>query len=230
MRSYGQYCPVAVAAEVLGERWTILILRELLLGARRFAEIDRGLPGISRALLAKRLDALVREGLVEKLGRGGGYVLTPAGAALRGPIDALGDWGAHYSFGDPRRDQVRPDLLMWWIKRFVRRERLPDRRVVVRFDLRGVRAGSYWLLFDHGEVELCKEPPGFESEAVVSADSIALHRVVAGRITLAQAMRQGSISVDGDASAVRGLPRWIGLSPFAGAVREAAGDQGSVIA
>lgn len=226
MQGYGQYCPVAIAAEVLGERWTILILRELLLGSRRFGEIERGLPGISRALLAKRLATLSGQGLVTKADASGGYALTEAGEALRGPIDALGDWAARSVFGDPRRDQVRPDLLMWWMRRSVRREHVPQARFVVRFEMRGPKADSYWLLAERGEVELCIEPPTPVEDLVISGDATALHRVYAGRLSFAQALREGTITVQSAAGAPRPLPRWLGISRFAEAASEAVGRVG----
>src|SRR3954453_4231847 len=110
MRTYGQYCPVSLSAEVLGERWTMLILREMIGGAHRFNELERGLPGISRTLLAQRLRHLIRVGLVEAVpaagGRGNEYYLTPAGQELQPVLVAMGEWAVRWLFGEPRPDEL----------------------------------------------------------------------------------------------------------------------------
>ena len=113
MRTYAQYCPIVRAVEVLGDRWTLLIVRDMLIGASRFNELSRGLPGLSRALLSRRLRQLANAGLVSATGDG--YALTPAGLALRPLVFGLADWGARYAFGDPRADELDPEVLMWWM-------------------------------------------------------------------------------------------------------------------
>src|SRR5262245_27685893 len=131
MYLYGQYCPVARASEILADRWTPLIVRELLAGLRHFNELDRGLPGISRALLVERLRRLERMGIVERHARGEGraveYALTRAGRELQRVIDVLGGWGARWAFGDPRPAELDPIVLRWWMRRRVHRSRLPIR-------------------------------------------------------------------------------------------------------
>src|SRR5262245_42574302 len=148
MRSYGQYCPVARATEILADRWTPLIIRELLAGVSRFNEIERGLPGISRTLLAARLRGLTQAGVLERVATSNGraieYRLTPAGRDLQRVIDVVGEWGAHWAFGDPRADELDPGLLLWQMRRRVHLDRLPHRRVVAQFDLRGARRESQW--------------------------------------------------------------------------------------
>ncbi len=141
MEPYGQYCPIARGAEIFGDRWTPLIIRELLHDVYRFNDLERGLPGISRPLLAKRLRQLEQAGVVERRlaanGRWSEYHLTPGGHELRRVIESLGQWGARWAFGDPRKQERDPALLLWWIRRRINRHLLPPRRVVVRFDLRG---------------------------------------------------------------------------------------------
>ena len=140
MRSYGQYCPVAKASEVLGDRWTLLIVREMLGGASGFNELQRGLPGISRSVLTDRMRALERAEVIERRtgpkGRTLEYRLTPAGRDLQPVVQAIGEWGATWSITEPRPDELDPDLLIVWMARHVDRQRLPPNRTVVQFDFR----------------------------------------------------------------------------------------------
>ncbi len=225
MPTYGQYCPVAKAAEIVGERWTLLILRELLHGAHRFGEMQQGLPGISPSLLAKRLRDLERAGLIvvqsRQDGRNAGYRPTPAGEALTPAIMELGNWAARWNFGDPAKGELDPNVLMWFIRRFVRVEQLPRRRLVLRFDFRGARPGPRWLVVERGEVSVCLEDPGGTPDLEISADTATLHRVYAGRLAFAAALRDGSIELDGDRTLARSFAGWFGFSPFAPATREA---------
>src|SRR5438445_5613693 len=133
MRQYGQYCPVAKGAEMLGDRWTILIARELLFGPQRFTELERGLPGISRSVLTHRLHQLQARGIVVNAD-GSGYRLTEAGEELRPVLQAIGDWVAKWIIGDPSPAELDPELLVLWISRHVRRETLPPGRTVVEFE------------------------------------------------------------------------------------------------
>jgi DNA-binding HxlR family transcriptional regulator len=134
--TYGQFCPVALAAEIVAERWTPLILRELLNGSRQFNDLHRGLPRISRALLAQRLGHLERASLLQKRPAGGGheYHLTAAGQVLRPVIEALGTWGYTWAASKLREDHLDPGLLMWFLRRQLRAEQLPEQRTVVRFE------------------------------------------------------------------------------------------------
>ena len=146
VRGYGQYCPVAKAAEVLGDRWTLLIMRELIEGVERFNELERGLPGISRSLLAQRLRALESSGLIDRRVDGDGrpsYRLTAAGRSAEGPIMALGEWAARTLMEPvPEPRELDPSLLMWWIHRHVRRDGLPAGRTVLRVDFTGPKRAT----------------------------------------------------------------------------------------
>jgi DNA-binding HxlR family transcriptional regulator len=139
MYESGQYCPIARASEILADRWTPLIVRELLAGVRHFDELDRGLPGISRALLAERLRRLEQSGVVVRRAGTAGHVteyrLTPAGEELQRVSDVVGEWGARWVFGDPRPDELDPVVLLWWMRRRVHQDRLPAPRVVIEFRL-----------------------------------------------------------------------------------------------
>lgn len=140
MRSHAQYCPVAKATEILGDRWTLPIVREMLGGASGFNELQRGLPGISRSVLTDRMRALERAEVIERRtgpqGRALEYRLTPAGRDLQPVVQAIGEWGATWSFTEPRADELDPSLLIVWMARHVEYQRLPPNRTVVQFDFR----------------------------------------------------------------------------------------------
>src|SRR5262245_27495708 len=137
MRNYAQYCPVAKATEILGDRWTLLIVRDMLGGASGFNEIQRGLPGISRSVLTDRMRALERAEVIKRRtgpnGRTLGYQLTAAGRDLTPVLQAIGEWGVTWSFTEPRVEERDPDLLIVWMARHVDRQQLPSNRTVVQF-------------------------------------------------------------------------------------------------
>ena len=219
MTRYGQFCPVAKAAEIFAERWTPLILRELLCGSHRFNELERGLPKISRSLLSQRLRYLEDVGLVERRptvgARAAEYHLTEAGRDLYDVIVRLGEW-SHRWF-DPLIDEadLDPSLLMWDMQRRLNLDRLPDRRVVVQVDFLGACRESRWLLLEPGAPSVCWDPPGFDVDLVVRADTLALHRVWLGHLRFADALRGGLIELDGPRELVRAFPDWLALSLFA---------------
>lgn len=219
MRSYQQFCPVAKASEIFAERWTPLILRELLMGSHRFSELEWGLPGIPRSLLVKRLRSLERAGLIEHRvlnGRASEYHLTPAGEELRAVIEQLGQWGQRWVNRDIGPTDIDPGLLMWDMRRRINIDRLPSRRIVVQFDFRGARRRSYWLVMDRGEVSVCLEDPGFDIDLQVTTDTLALHRVWIGRLAMSEALRRGVVQVEGPPDLARQFPGWLALSSFAG--------------
>ncbi|CAN5499089.1 winged helix-turn-helix transcriptional regulator [soil metagenome] len=229
MRSYGQYCPLAKSAEILGDRWTLLILRELIMGSDRFNDIERGLPRISRTLLSGRLQALERAGLVEKrtdvAPRATSYHLSPAGEDLVPVVVGLGEWGARWAFGEPERDELDPILLLWWMRGRVNHDALPLRRTVVRFDFRGAQRARYWLVLEPGDASVCLQDPGFDADLIVNADLAAIHEVWFGRRSLAEAVAARTVCFDGPRALQRGFGRWFALSPLAGAVRAATRDR-----
>ena len=227
MRAYGQYCPVAKAAEVLGDRWTLLIVRDLMgVRERHFNDLARGLPGISRSLLAQRLQQLEREGIVERHAGGKGrvteYQLTVAGQEIQQIIGAMLEWGAQWAFGEPDETDLDPVLLLWWIRRGTRLDRLPPQRTVVQFDFQGARTGTYWLLMEPSDVSVCLKHPGFDIDLLVTADIAALYQVWLGRMSFAEALRDKSVRVDGLPALERAFPTWFAWSPAADAVRKAA--------
>jgi DNA-binding HxlR family transcriptional regulator len=220
---YGQFCPVAVAAEVFAERWTPVILRELVLGSRRFNEIQRGVPRISRALLVKRLRDLQGHGVIASIG--GEYRLTEAGQELGEIVVQLGRWGQRWTT-PVEREKLDAALLMWDMRRRVAVDRMPERRIVVRFDFRGVpathkRPRTYWLVIERPQVDLCIIEPGFEVDLYVDADLAALSRVWLGDIPIRQAMREGAVRLSGERQLVREFPSWLLLSTLAAVPRPA---------
>jgi DNA-binding HxlR family transcriptional regulator len=223
---YGQYCPVTTASEVLADRWTLLILREMVLGSTRFNDIERGLPGISRTLLAQRLRHLERKQVLElrpaRSGRGHEYHLTPAGRDLEPIIIALGEWAVRWMFAEPQQTDVDPTTLTWWMHLRVDQSQLPDRRVVVEFDYRGPGRTVLWILLDRGQPSVCTKHPGFDSDIVVTTDVLSLQRVFSGIETLATAQRDGSVVIDGPPSLTRAFGQWFTWSPFASVTRAAA--------
>jgi DNA-binding HxlR family transcriptional regulator len=225
MRDYGQYCPVALASEVLADRWTPLIVRELVLGSRRFNDIDRGLPGISRTLLKQRLNHLERKGVLElvPVARGHEYQLTPAGRDLEGVIMAIGEWAVRWMFSEPQPREVDPVTLTWWMSRRVDADKLPGQRVTVEFEYLGEDPTRIWLILDRQEASVCTDHPGFASDVIVTTVPVDLMRVFSGIISLAQATADGTVALTGPPRLLRALPTWFLWSPFAPAVRERIG-------
>ena len=222
--NYGQYCPVAKATEVLGERWTLLIVRDLMFGAHRFNDLYAGLPGISRTLLAGRLRHLEHEGLIERRTSNGRpeYWLTALGLDLQPAVMALGEWAVRNYGRDPHRDELDAAVLLLWIERMLHRDALPPGRFVARFDFRGERKHPrLWLVSENGVPKACYEDPRFDVDLAVSSDVRTLHRVFAGRLALSAALRDGSIALEGASEQRRAFTRWFGFSPLAPAMREA---------
>jgi DNA-binding HxlR family transcriptional regulator len=217
---YGQYCPVTRAVEVLAERWTLLIVRDLLVGATRFNELARCNPGLSRSLLSKRLRQLERAGVVDHVGDE--YLLTPAGEDLRPVVFGLGAWGAQWQFGDPREQELDPQLLMWWVHGRIDFARLPDGRLLLEFRFPDV-ADRFWVLRDEAGPSLCTFDPGFEVDATVEGDLPVLYQVWLGRLPLAAVLRDGRVRIDGRREVVRHLPGALQLSPVAEIVASSAG-------
>ncbi|MFI6099432.1 winged helix-turn-helix transcriptional regulator [Lentzea sp. NPDC051213] len=217
MRTYAQYCPIVRAVEVLGDRWTLLIVRDMLIGASRFNELSRGLPGLSRALLSRRLRQLANAGLVTRTGDG--YTLTSAGQALRPLVFGLADWGARYAFGDPRADELDPEVLMWWMHGRIDTGTL-SRRANIEIRVSD-RRRVFWLVLEPGDASVCYTDPGLEVDAVLASDIATLYRMWEGEFELLDAVRAGTIELTGPRWVVRGLPEWLKLSPVAEYVRAA---------
>lgn len=223
MFNYGQYCPVAMATEILGDRWTLLIVRELLSGVCHFNEIERGLPGISRGLLAERLRRLEQAGVLEKTVQADRrqrttYRLTQAGRELKGVIHALLLWGARWAFDEPRPEDLDPVLLMWWMRGRVRVENLPPDRVVAQFDFTGPQAETYWLVLSREDVSICLTPPGFPVDMVLTGHLRVFFKLWVGRLSYGEALHDGALQVEAPPALARGFPTWFAYSLAADAV------------
>jgi DNA-binding HxlR family transcriptional regulator len=221
-RGYGQFCPVAIAAQVLAERWTPLLVRELLLGSVRFNDLQRGVPRMSSALLARRLRELEFAGVVQRRpGANGGpeYHLTPAGRELFPIVEGMGLWAQRWMRHDLTGPaNLDPDLLMWDIRRTVTsRFRPGGRRFVAEFLLAGAlpRRRRWWLVFEPDAVDLCYRDPGFEVDLVVEASPRVLTQVWLGHISIDHALREDRLRLDGSRRDVAAFRSWFVLSSFA---------------
>jgi DNA-binding HxlR family transcriptional regulator len=224
MSGYGQFCPVAKASEVLAERWTPLVLRELLCGSHRFSDLCRGVPLMSRSLLAKRLKELERAGVVERRRVSGReaaeYYLTPAGEELRPLIDGLGAWGQRWILFDIDEKDLDPSLLMWDIRRSLKPEALPENRVVIRFEFADVQGPRrrWWLLAGGDDCDICMTDPGFDVDLFVTVSLRNLTRYWLGQSGWRELLA-GGLEMQGPRWAQRSLPQWLGQSGFAGVER-----------
>jgi DNA-binding HxlR family transcriptional regulator len=216
VRTYGQYCPIARASEILGMRWTPIIVRNLLLGCETFCEIRDGAPGIPRTLLSQRLSLLEHYGLVERRpnsrGRGWRYRLTDSGRELQDVLDALGVWGSRWLEVAP--EHLDAHTVLWSLCRLTDAATLPGRRLVIRFDLRDGPTRRFWVVLEPPENEVCVKPPGYDEDLVVTTSSEWLAKWHMGRISLGQAMHDGLMTVEGPSDLVGVLSR-LGLSRYA---------------
>ena len=208
MRSYKEFCPIARASEIVAERWTPLVIRNLLYGCTTFSDIARGVPAMSRSLLIKRLKELQRAGVVTKA-PDGSYELTEAGADLADVIEALRAWGDRWL--EMTTEHTDPGFVLWsWTRHFIAADRLPERRVLVEFSFPDESPTNrrYWLLAEHGSVELCYSHPGGQPDVFVTARSDAFTQWHVGALPWGRALSDGSIQVAGPQRLARGLPMW----------------------
>jgi DNA-binding HxlR family transcriptional regulator len=217
MKSYGQFCSVARALDLLGERWTLLVVRELLCGGRTFGDVRRGVPRISRTMLAARLRELVDAGVVER--HGGepvpGYQLTEAGRELLSVIRELGTWGQKWLPRTLAEDELDMDALIWDMRRQVNIEQLPHRPTVLRIEATDLRKSApRWLLLRTSEVSLCSTNPGFPESLTVRADRRTLIGWWRGDLSYAEARRQG-LQLEGSPELIRAFPSWFRRYLFA---------------
>ena len=234
MARFGQYCPLAVAIETVGDRWSMLIVRDLLHGPRGFNELHRCLPRISRTVLAQRLRHLETVGIVHRSNRGAGkvveYTLTPAGRDLDGPLLALGEWSVRWTFGDPSADQLDPATLAFRMSEQVQLDRLPPGRTVVEVRTAEPAARNWLVLSPHGATA-CRIDPGDEPDLVVRGRTSDLQRWFIGREPFVGAVARGAISLDGGRALADAFPGWFRpATPWhdlIGAVARGQGDDGS---
>lgn len=217
MRGYGQFCPIARSSELLAERWTPIIVRNLLNGCRTFNEIRQGAPGISTALLAQRLDRLERCGVLVRVvkprGRGATYELTQMGQALRPVCDALGQWGARWLEIEPRH--LDPAYILWATLKLVDLDQIPDGTTTVRFQLTDHPTPAYWMLLRKPQPELCSRSSGYVEDLVCETDSRTLIELHLRRTSFPAAVGSGRLTLHGPPSLAREFTHWFKTSPFA---------------
>jgi DNA-binding HxlR family transcriptional regulator len=219
VRTYGQFCPVARTSELIAERWTPIIIRNLLVGCRTFTEIRQGAPGISTALLAQRLDALERHGIVESRPGTSGrktYELTEKGRELDAVCAAMGHWGARWLEIEPHH--LDPAYVLWVTTKLVDADRLPDHTVVVRFDLVDRPEQRYWLILRRPLPELCTRGLGYVEDVVATTDTRCLVDIHLTRTTWLDAIRSRRLALAGPAGLTRAFTTWVRPSPFAASV------------
>ncbi|EWT01068.1 transcriptional regulator [Intrasporangium oryzae NRRL B-24470] len=222
----GQYCPVSRTLDVVGERWTLLIVRDLLVGTTRFNDLARGLPGLSRSLLTKRLRHLERCGVVERAGSH--YVLTPAGRALEPIVFGMAQWGAEWVFGEPQPEELDAQLLVWWMHTRVDTSGLVGERHVLHLRFAD-DPRRFWILVDHGVPSVCMADPGFPVDLTIRSDVASLYAVWLGHLPLSTALRSGRVLLDGPRAVTGRISEMLRLSPvssFVTAAQEARGAMG----
>ena len=216
MTVYGQFCPVSKAAEILFEKWTVLILRELLMGTTRFNDFQRAISRISPTLLTKRLKALEENGVIMRKQvsgqRGYEYRLTPAGKELEPLMENIAVWGMRWARGRMSDDELDVELLMREVQRRIQTKNLPDGETVICFvftDLKKHR--SWWIWIDGNEVDLCTEDPGKDVDLYISSNVRTMVEAWQGDIDLIKALASGAIKAHGDRNLIKTIPDWIGL-------------------
>lgn len=222
-RSYNQFCPVAMAAEVLCSRWTVVLLRELLAGSTRFNDLRRGLPRMSPALLSQRLKELEETGIVERRPVAGEpgiheYALTEAGRELQPLVESFGKWGQRWIPSKLSLEQLDAQLLMWDMRRGLKFDPPPPRRQVIQFQYPDApkRERSWWLILepDH-PVDLCNVDPGHDVDLYVTSPLKTMTAIWMGLETVREARANDSLILTGDRDLIDTMERWLGLSPFA---------------
>lgn len=219
--SYGQFCPVAMAAEVFCTRWTALVLREVLCGSTRFNDIRRGVPRMSPTLLSKRLKELKKAGIIytrpSKLSGGVDYVLTSAGEDLRPLVMSLGEWGQRWVESSLSLKNLDPSLLMWDMRRHLDPTPLPEKRCTIHFEYPELETArrNWWLVIEDGSVDLCLVDPGHEIDLSVTGSLHAMTAIWMGLSTVEKEVDARTLDLAGDPAMARSMQTWLGLSPFA---------------
>ena len=213
MKSFGQFCPLAQATQLLCERWTLLVVRELVAGSTRFNELRKGVPLMSPTLLSARLKQLVEAGVITRTGskNKGVYELTKAGRELTPIVQLLGAWGHRWVPTSLVVEDLDASLLMWDMRRSINREVFPDDRIVVQFEYADASKGAqnWWLVSEHGEIELCLNDPGIDVDIVIKSPLRTMTAVWTCQIEFDDAVRNGEIEVFGDSALTKNLSEWL---------------------
>lgn len=213
MKAYGQFCPLAQATQLLCERWTLLIIRELIAGSTRFNELQKGVPLMSPTLLSTRLKQLVRDGVITRTGRKGQYLyqLTDAGRELRPVVELLGAWGHRWARTSLEKDDLDAGLLMWDMRRSVDPSVFPQHRIVIQFNYPDAPRGAqeWWLVSENGAIDLCLDDPGYDIDVLITAPLATMTAVWTCQTSFNHAVKQGTIKVMGDPVLTGRLQDWI---------------------
>jgi DNA-binding HxlR family transcriptional regulator len=221
VKSYGQYCPIARTSELLAERWTPIIIRNLLSGCRTFGDLLDGAPGISRALLAQRLELLKEHGILTSESSGShrrrAYALTEKGRGLKTITDAMGAWGARWLELQPHDFDAA--YVLWATCRLAELEKVPSDGLVVRFELADRPKDRFWMLLRRPHAEICSTYPGQSEDLIVQTDSETLARWHLRQISYEEAAQAGRIRIEGPRSRQKAFLGCLRPSPFAGLER-----------
>ncbi|MEH6549341.1 MAG: helix-turn-helix domain-containing protein [Pseudomonadales bacterium] len=217
---YGQFCPIAKATELLGERWMLLILRELFLGSHRYSELQRGLSRISPSLLTKRLKQLEQAGIIVRKIRHGGsgheYYLTPAGKDLKPLMENLAVWGMRWARGQLRGEELDVEFLMWDVQRRVQTDKLPDGETILCFIFSDIeRYHSWWVIVRDDNVDLCTENPGLDVDLYIRSSLRTMVEVWEGDLPLQSALNNEKIAAQGNKQLAKTMSAWFGINPYA---------------
>jgi len=218
MKTYGQFCPLAQAAQLLCERWTLIIIRELIAGSTRFSELQKGVPLMSPTLLSTRLKQLLKAGVVELSGskRNHTYNLTAAGKELRPVIELLGAWGHRWARSDLNSGDLDAGLLMWDMRRSVDPSIFPRHRVVVQFEYPDAPKGAkdWWLVSENGEIDLCLNDHGYDVDILIKCSLKVMTKIWICEQSFGEAAKIGNVAIVGDPKLANNIEDWLRSSPL----------------
>lgn len=219
MRGYGQFCPIAKASEVLGERWTHLVIREIGVGSETFNDLRKGVPLMSPSLLSTRLKSLESAGVILRESDNGKvrYRLTKAGEELMPIILQLGTWGHRWVRSDLSDDDLDPGLLIWDMHRGLNTDYFTAERTVLRIEFTDMKSNKrfWWLVIRDGDVDVCVKDPGYDVDLVISSDLKTLTAVWMGDTTIMKALRENQVTVTGVTALRKNIAAWLGSSYYA---------------
>lgn len=219
MDKYCQFCPVAKAAEILCEKWVILVLRELMMGSTRFNDLRRGLPKISPTILSRRLKTLEEQGVIEKIqiqGTTYDYRLTQSGEELRPLILGFGEWGHRWAKNKINKEDMDAGFLLWDMRRRIKTEYFGNKRVVIHIEFTDQKKNDqyWWMIIDEGEIDLCFEDTGHEPDIVVITELKTMTDIWLGYLPVKTAINNQSLKMYGPAKHIRDITQWLGKSTF----------------
>ncbi len=210
MKAYGQFCPLAQATQLLCERWTLLVARELIAGSTRFSELQKGVPLMSPTLLSTRLKQLINAGVITR-DENNTYHLTQSGQELRPIVELMGSWGHRWARTKLELDDLDASLLMWDMRRSIDSSKFPVRRIVVQFEYPDAPKGAreWWLVSENNDIDLCLDDPGYEIDIIIKSPLATMTAVWTCQKKFNQCVNAGDISVAGDPKLTRHLEDWL---------------------